>query len=91
MPSTGYSDGGGPSRSFSLPCLFDDWVCRGDAGQHKNPNPPFFEVLLYCGPESRSSFPVERKQQSIKCACAQPHHLYPVDCSPFHSGDIFLQ
>lgn len=41
-------------------CLFDDWEWCGDTGETQHSILPFFEVLLYCGPESHSSFPVER-------------------------------
>lgn len=67
------------------------WGLLGDTQEHKSPTPPFFEVLLYCGPESRSSYPVERKKQSVSVHLHTVICFYSVDCSPFQPIDIFLQ
>ena len=89
-PSTGWSDVWNPLWSLLLLCLSDDCACSGNTGEHKSPIPPVFQVLLCCGPGSHSSFPVERKKQSVS---GHVHIIicflfFPVDCSPFHSSDF---
>lgn len=88
-PSTGWSDTWNPLWSLLFPCLSDDCGCSGNTGEHKSPIPPFFQVLLCCGPGSHSSFPVERKKQSVSgCVHIIIFFFFSVDCSPFHSSDF---
>lgn len=85
-PRTCWSDTWNPLWSLLFPFWWL-WMQR----EHKNPIPPFFQDLLCCGPGSHSSFPVERKKQSVS---GRVHIIifffffFSVDCSPFYSSDF---
>ena len=82
-PSTGWPDMWNPLWSLLFPCLSDDCACSGNTREHKSPIPPFFQVLLCCGPGSHSSFPVERKKQSVS------GHVYIIIFFLFFSSWLF--